>query len=183
MKMYTMAGPITFQGKKLTDYEAGIKFLVELAKANPGLKFSDLGQTSGMSGISSLWRKTKNLVGDAWKGTTTVLDYVGDKLGSATRLISDEEVMTALQSGAAAYATGGASAAGEGLFSNLLGGEAGEKADSAIEQLGALFKKFGGGSDSENVSKAAFAFDDNSLPWVIAGGGVGVALLIMALKK
>jgi len=108
--------------KELDDVGAGLVFLRIVAQMYPGITWGQLMAMKNNKNTMgrSLWDKFKNFTGDLYDGGAQLIGDVvggtGDILGSAVRLVTDEEVANGLSRAGAAYATGGSS---EGLMAIL----------------------------------------------------------------
>lgn len=191
--LVTMRGPSDIQIEDLSNFEAGIAFLVMLDQLAPGITFGDLPKLAAGETLSgfNIFRATSNLVkgvgsgvadaaGTVAKGIGTVKDGVGDVLrdtfttvgkgaGDAIRLVTDEKVVDGASRIGTAYATSGGS---EGVRNLFGGSDTGESILQFISNLGSSFK----GASSAPVSEASMFGGTKNLPWVIAGGAVLVLL-------
>lgn len=185
--LVTMRGPNDLDVRSLSNFEAGIAFLTLMDSFSPGITFGELaaaidGEDSGrMAGFWSSIKKAatsvKNGIGGVLRDTG---NYIGDKAGSAVRLVTDEKVIDGAGRIGSAYATGGGSEGVRGLLESLGGGKGEgsntEKILGFISSLGSAFK----GQAEGDVQTAGFAIPKTALPWMVAGGG---ALLLIGLTR
>jgi len=146
---------------KLDDVTAGIVAMKLLADwNNPNLAgwWTDLKRKT-----SNVFDQTKNLVGDT-------INYMGDKAGSAVRLVTDEQVIQGITTAAAAYATNGASLSAQGLANNVLSNPPAGMSQAEYQVVLA---------DAGQAYKKSWSKQD-VYPWVIGAGGL--TLLYVLLK-
>lgn len=175
--LVTMRGKNDFNLESVSNFEAGLITLAELNRMVPGITWRqmfagvDKQVMSGwLTDLGHIAGKTVRSVGEV---VSTTLDYGGSKAGEAVRLVADDKVMNAATTAAAAYATGGGSAALQGLT----GGDKGA-ADSIwqfIAALGSNAKEQAAGLNTAGTSLGGMP--SGALPWVIAGGVVLVLMV------
>lgn len=148
---------------ELDDVDAGILFLSNMVRQNPGVKWKDLIplQVSGMLDDFGKWlgtkgRETGNLIGD-------VVDWSGESFGDAVRLFTDEDVQEGVMRYGTAYVTGGKS---EALRSFMGPGQT-QQSGIALADMGSAYKQNYGMSIPPAV-------------WWI-GGGIGGLMLLMTM--
>jgi hypothetical protein len=181
MKLITMSGNETkIQDIKklqsLDDQQAGVYALYLIAKNNPGITFGQLIQGSGVR-LSGWFTDLGRMVGN---GLSDAINLIGKKTGESVRLFTDKEVVSGLQSYAAAAATGGESLAAQGLLSDLFGGKL--DAGNLQEILGKLGKVVKGETQQAGIESGFGGLTQQQLLWV-GGGVLGLLVLLMALKK
>lgn len=164
---------LTADPRELSNVDAGIQALYAIAYMNPGITFGDLLRMSQNS-------LKGNIFGDLGNWTKKTLsdgiDKLGDIGGSTVRLLTDQEVQSGLQNYAAAYATGGQSAALQGL----LGGEGDQ---SAIGQVMGFLSNLGKSSKSQ-VQQASMGTGLGSIdPKLLFLGMGGLIFVVLLLKK
>lgn len=154
---------------ELSNQAAGIQLLYKLTKEAPGVTWGDLfkiAQIKKLSGpemgsLESLWRKTKNLIKEP-------LNYLGDKSGSAVRLLTDKEVSEGISNYAATLSSGGMSSAASDMFGGILDPKIAEKV------LG-LFGK------NNKVNTASIDGTPLKINPMYIMGGVGLLTLIVLI--
>jgi hypothetical protein len=173
--LVTMQGPKSQGIQSLSNFEAGIATMGVIAREYPGITWGQLLALSGHGQMSGWFTDFKRGVGSLRDGIGDILrdtvSMVGGVAGSGIRLVTDQEVLSGLSQAAAAYATGGASAAagslGGGTDSAGVGG-------SIVDFLSAL------GLSSK--AKSSGAVED--MPrWVLpVSVGIGGLLLVMMTR-
>lgn len=149
-----------YDPRGLSDQDAGVLFLMWLND-----QFIELSGRLGKCDWWNLKCHTEEAIDWVGEKGKAVLDYTGDKVGSAVRLLTDEEVRAGIKDYGTAYMTGGGSVALEQFLQQ--GGL------PSLSQLGQVFK---GGPQVQQAGFGGFNVDPQTL---LIGGGVVVSTLIL----
>lgn len=183
--LVTMRGPSgALDVRALSNFEAGVAALSLIGRIVPGLTF---GQMAAMvdrpETMGDLWSFTKRAVSTVSDGIGDVLkstaSYVGDSVGSAVRLVTDEKVIDGASRLGQAYATGGGS---EGVRTMLGGSNTGNTTvDSLINFVSSLGENFKAKAD---VQAASAGTSLAGVPvWVWGVGGVLVVWSLVGSRR
>jgi len=146
---------------ELNPMDRGVYLLSMVAKIFPGITWGQMYEVaySNDERLMGWWTDTKKFIGrqtnNVKDGLKDGLDVLGEYAGDFVRLISDDEVIQAIQSYGQAYATNGASFALEDITGKFFGTNPNTGTTNPTDRakMQDILAAFGGGNSDEGIPK------------------------------